>query len=79
MACIGATVPDMGALSLYELSLEGTSVSLRNPKFCLYLRGPDAARRSPPVDRGRAGRGTRRLVAPDPPAVETRRLPVRPA
>nr|BFE73331.1 hypothetical protein GCM10020092_066320 [Actinoplanes digitatis] len=68
LACIGAPVADMGASSLYELSLEARSVALRNPKFCLYLRGPDLCRTLPQRWRcTRAGRRTRRWSRPTRP------------
>ena len=72
MACLGATIPDMGGSSLYELSLEATSVSLRDPKFCLYLRGPDACTKIPAGGPWKGWTRYETLVAPDPQAVETR-------
>jgi arabinofuranan 3-O-arabinosyltransferase len=72
MACLGATIPDMGGSSLYELSLEATSVSLRDPKFCLYLRGPDTCSKIPAGGPWKGWTRYETLVAPDPRAVETR-------
>ena len=72
MACLGATIPDMGGASLYELSLEATSVSLRDPKFCLYLRGPDACTKIPAGGPWKGWTRYETLVSPDPLAVETR-------
>ena len=72
MACLGATIPDMGGSSLYELSLEATSVSLRDPKFCLYLRGPDACTKIPAGGPWEGWTRYETLVSPDPQAVETR-------
>ena len=72
MACLGATIPDMGGSSLYELSLEATSVSLRDPKFCLYLRGPDACTKIPAGGPWKGWTRYETLVSPDPQAVETR-------
>lgn len=72
MACLGATVPDMGASSLYELSLEATSIALRDPKFCVYLRGPDSCARIPAGGPWQGWTRYETLVTPDPAAVETR-------
>ena len=72
MACLGATIPDMGGSSLYELSLEATSVSLRDPKFCLYLRGPDTCTKIPAGGPWEGWTRYETLVSPDPQAVETR-------
>jgi arabinofuranan 3-O-arabinosyltransferase len=72
MACLGATIPDMGGSSLYELSLEATSVSLRDPKFCLYLRGPDTCTKIPAGGPWKGWTRYESLVSPDPQAVETR-------
>jgi arabinofuranan 3-O-arabinosyltransferase len=72
MACLGATIPDMGGSSLYELSLEATSVSLRDPKFCLYLRGPDTCTKIPAGGPWKGWTRYETLVSPDPQAVETR-------
>ncbi len=72
MACLGATIPDMGGASLYELSLEATSLALRDPKFCLYLRGPDACTKIPAGGPWKDWTRYETLVSPDPAAVETR-------
>ncbi len=72
MACLGATIPDMGASSLYELSLEATSLALRDPKFCLYLRGPDTCTKIPAGGPWEGWTRYETLVGPDPQAVETR-------
>ncbi|MET8149501.1 hypothetical protein ACIBSW_38510 [Actinoplanes sp. NPDC049668] len=72
LACIGAPVSDMGASSLYELSLEARSVALRNPKFCLYLRGPDLCRTLPAVALYQGWTSYEALVPPDPDAVDAR-------
>ena len=72
MACLGATVPDMGASSLYEFSLEAESVALRDPKFCLYLRGPDACEKLPVAGPWDGWTPYQALVGPNPNAVETR-------
>ncbi len=72
MACLGATVPDMGASSLYEFSLEGKSISVRDPKFCLYLRGPDACEKLPTAGPWEGWTHFQALVGPNEAAVETR-------
>ena len=72
MACLGATIPDMGGSSLYELSLEATSLDLRDPKFCLYLRGPDTCTKIPAGGPWDGWTRYETLVGPDPQAVETR-------
>jgi arabinofuranan 3-O-arabinosyltransferase len=72
LACIGAPASDMGASSLYELSMEARSVALRNPKFCLYLRGPDLCRTLPSVALYQGWTSYETLVPPDPTAVDTR-------
>ncbi|MEV4706339.1 hypothetical protein [Actinoplanes sp. NPDC049316] len=72
LACIGSVANDMGAASLYEYSMEARSVALRNPKFCLYLRGPDLCRTLPGVAVWKGWTSYETFVAPDPNAVETR-------
>lgn len=72
LACIGAPAVDMGASSLYELSMQARSVAIRNPKFCLYLRGPDLCRTLPAVAAYRGWTPYQALIPPDPTAVETR-------
>ncbi len=71
-ACIAAAVPDMGNSSLYELSFDARSVNLRDPRVCLYQRGPD---RCTPIPTGGPWKNWttyRVLVSPDPTSVETR-------
>jgi arabinofuranan 3-O-arabinosyltransferase len=72
LACIGSSAHDVGAASLYELSMQARSVALRNPKFCLYLRGPDLCRTLPTVAAYRGWTSYEVLVPPDPDAVETK-------
>ncbi|MFC3382566.1 hypothetical protein ACFOHP_11655 [Couchioplanes caeruleus subsp. azureus] len=72
LACIGALADDMGAASLYEYSMQARSVALRNPKFCLYLRGPDLCRTMPGVAIWNGWTSYETLVPPDPNAVEAR-------
>ncbi len=72
MACLGATVPDMGQSSLYRFSLESRPVNDRNPKFCLYLRGPDRCQRLPVIAQWDDWTPFATLVGPDSKAVETR-------
>ncbi|MEU7907597.1 hypothetical protein [Actinoplanes sp. NPDC049118] len=72
LACIGAPASDMGASSLYELSMEARSVALRNPRFCLYLRGPDLCRTLPAVAMYQGWTSYEALITPDPAAVDTR-------
>ncbi|BCJ49590.1 hypothetical protein Asp14428_10650 [Actinoplanes sp. NBRC 14428] len=72
LACIGATASDVGAASLYELSMQARSVAVRNPKFCLYLRGPDLCRSLPTVGLYKGWTSYEALVPPDSNAVETR-------
>src|SRR3712207_839721 len=57
---------------MYELSMEARSVAVRNPKFCLYLRGPDLCRSLPTVAMYQGWTSYEALVPPDPSAVETR-------
>jgi arabinofuranan 3-O-arabinosyltransferase len=72
LACIGSIAHDMGASSLYEYSMQARSVALRNPKFCLYLRGPDLCRTMPSVAVWNGWTSYETLYRPDPNAVETR-------
>ena len=72
MACVGATAPGYGASSLYELSYAARSVALRNPKVCLYLRGPDRCATLPTGGPWDTWTSYGTLVTPDPSAVETR-------
>ncbi|UQU62417.1 hypothetical protein COUCH_25705 [Couchioplanes caeruleus] len=72
LACIGAPAEDVGAASLYELSMQARSVAVRNPKFCLYLRGPDLCRTLPAVALWQGWTSYEALIPPDPNAVETR-------
>ena len=72
MACLGASVPDMGQSSLYEFSLEARPLNDRNPKFCLYLRGPDRSQRLPVINQWDDWTPFATLVGPDSKAVETR-------
>ena len=74
MACLGATIPDMGQASLYKFSVDSRSVNNRNPKFCLYLRGPDACEKVPTAGPWVKGEWSpyATLVTPNRKAVETR-------
>ena len=72
LACIGATAPDFGASSLYELSMQARSVTARNPKFCVFSRGPDRCRTLPTVAVWDGWTPYQALFTPDPGAVETR-------
>ncbi|BEL07952.1 hypothetical protein Q0Z83_061430 [Actinoplanes sichuanensis] len=72
LACIGATADDFGGSALYELSMEARSVALRNPKFCLYLRGPDLCRKLPTVAVYNGWTPYEALIPPDPNTVEAR-------
>lgn len=72
MACVGATAPGFGAASLYELSYEARRVALRDPKVCLYRRGPDTCQTLPPGGPWDEWTPYGVLVRPDPAAVETR-------
>jgi arabinofuranan 3-O-arabinosyltransferase len=72
LACIASLADDMGASSLYEFAMEARSVALRNPKFCLYLRGPDLCRTMPGVALWSGWTSYETLLGPDPNAVETR-------
>ncbi|HWS31441.1 MAG TPA: hypothetical protein VN408_01720 [Actinoplanes sp.] len=72
LACIGAGIEDYGSASLYELSMEARSVALRNPKFCLFLRGPDLCRKLPAVALYQGWTPYEALVPPDPGTVEAR-------
>jgi arabinofuranan 3-O-arabinosyltransferase len=71
-ACIEAAVPDMGNSSLYELSFEARSVNLRDPRVCLYQRGPDRCSTIPTGGPWKTWNAYRVLVPPDPTSVETR-------
>jgi arabinofuranan 3-O-arabinosyltransferase len=71
-ACVGATAPDMGATSLYELSFDARKVALRDPKVCLYRRGPDSCLALPATQWKDVWQSYSTLVSPDPTAVETR-------
>ena len=72
MACVGATAPAVGGTSLYELSFDARSVAVRDPKVCLFERGPDRCRSLPPTKWGNEWQPYGILVSPDPSAVETR-------
>jgi arabinofuranan 3-O-arabinosyltransferase len=74
MACLGSTVPDMGQSSLYKLSVDSRSINNRNPKFCLYLRGPDACEKIPTAGPWIKGEWSpySTLIGPNRKAVETR-------
>ena len=74
MACLGSTIPDMGQSSLYEFSVESRPLNNRNPKFCLYLRGPDACEKVPTAGPWKMGEWTpySTLISPSSKAVETR-------
>lgn len=72
LACIGAPADDVGASSLYELSMQARSVALRDPKFCVFLRGPDRCRTMPTVELYDGWTSYEALFPPDPTAVETR-------
>jgi arabinofuranan 3-O-arabinosyltransferase len=72
LACIGAAADDFGGASLYELSMEARSVALRNPKFCLYLRGPDLCRKLPTVAVYQGWTPYEALIPPDANTVEAR-------
>jgi arabinofuranan 3-O-arabinosyltransferase len=71
-ACVGATAPTYGDSALYELSFEARSVDVRDPKVCLFGRGPDRCQRLAPVVWDEEWQEYSVLVAPDPTAVETR-------
>ncbi|AEV85688.1 hypothetical protein ACWT_4666 [Actinoplanes sp. SE50] len=72
LACIGATAGVLGASALYELSLQARSVAVRNPKFCLFLRGPDLCRKLPSVAVYQGWTRYETFIPPDPDTVETR-------
>jgi arabinofuranan 3-O-arabinosyltransferase len=72
LACIGAAVEDFGGASMYELSMEARSVALRNPKFCLYLRGPDLCRKLPTVAMYQGWTSYEALIPPDANTFEAR-------
>jgi arabinofuranan 3-O-arabinosyltransferase len=72
MACVGATAPAVGGTSLYELSFDARSVAVRDPKVCLFERGPDRCRSLPATKWGNEWQPYGILVSPDPSAVETR-------
>jgi arabinofuranan 3-O-arabinosyltransferase len=72
LACIAATAPDFGGASLYELSMEARSIAVRNPKFCVFLRGPDRCLTMPSVALWDGWTPYQALLTPDPAAVETR-------
>ncbi len=72
MACLGATIPDMGSASLYVLSLEARSVALRDPKFCIYDRGPDQCQALPTQVGWKTWTPYSATVSPNPLAIETR-------
>lgn len=72
MACLGATASNMGASSLYQLTMEARSVKLRNPKICLFLKGPDLCRKLPVAGPWDGWTPYEVIVPPDPAAVETR-------
>lgn len=72
MACVGATAPKMGDTSLYEMSYEARSEALRNPKVCLFLRGPDRCQSIPAQVWTEEWQPYQLLVQPNPDAVETR-------
>ncbi len=72
MACVGATAPGYGASALYELSYAARSVTLRDPKVCLYGRGPDRCATLPVGGPWKEWTRYGALVSPDPSAVETR-------
>ena len=72
MACLGATAANMGASSLYELSMEARSVKLRNPKICLFLKGPDLCAKLPVAGPWDGWTPYEVFVKPDPATVETR-------
>ena len=71
-ACVGATAPTMGASSLYVLSFEAKKVALRDPKVCLYRRGPDNCLTLPVTQWTTKWQPYSTLIQPDPTAVETR-------
>ncbi|MER7072450.1 hypothetical protein [Terrabacter sp. NPDC000476] len=72
MACLGSTVPDMGSSSLYVLSLEARSVALRDPKFCVYDRGPDQCQSLPTQVGWNTWTAYSAAVSPNPLAIESR-------
>ncbi|MDQ1245694.1 MAG: arabinofuranan 3-O-arabinosyltransferase [Actinomycetota bacterium] len=72
MACLGATASNMGASSLYQLTMEARSVKLRNPKICLFLKGPDLCQRLPVAGPWDGWTPYEVFVRPDPGTVETR-------
>jgi arabinofuranan 3-O-arabinosyltransferase len=71
-ACVGATVPAMGDTSLYALAFDAKKVALRDPKVCLYLRGPDRCSTLPTTVWTTDWQPYSTLISPDPGAVETR-------
>ena len=71
-ACVGATAPDMGATSLYELSFDARKVKLRDPKVCLYRRGPDSCLTLPATVWDNQWQSYSTLIQPDQSSVETR-------
>jgi arabinofuranan 3-O-arabinosyltransferase len=71
-ACVGATAPTYGDSALYELSFEARAVDVRDPKVCLFGRGPDRCQRLAPVVWDEEWQEYSVLVSPDPSAVETR-------
>ena len=72
MACLGATAANMGASSLYQLTMEAQSVKLRDPKICLFLKGPDLCQRLPVAGPWEGWTPYEVFVKPDPTTVETR-------
>ena len=72
LACVAAPAVAMGASSLYELSMQTRSLAVREPKFCLFLRGPDRCRTMPTMVTSDDWTPYEVLFPPDPTAVETR-------
>jgi arabinofuranan 3-O-arabinosyltransferase len=72
MACVGATAPDFGGTSLYEVSFDHRSLELRKPRVCWYLRGPDVCEPMSQPGSDREWTGFRRDVRVRIPTVEAR-------
>lgn len=72
MACLGATIPDFGASSLYTLQYDYRSINLRKARVCLFQRGPDACAPLPANGAETTWTTYSTPVRPTLPAVETR-------
>jgi len=71
-ACVGATAPAMGDTSLYALGYDARKVALRDPKVCLYQRGPDRCSTLPTTVWTADWQPYSTFISPDPGSVETR-------